>query len=221
MTAWIEVLTALTEPPKLPLRGIIREIRTDGDPEGAALIPTPGTPPMPAPSRDGCRVWRDGDQLCIEHENGRLIFVTNGDRAWDFTADPQRPRTCSPGHLPCLGASEFLLRRRTATDRTGDDFTRPTSEVDEAEFAGRRCWTVELTPTPPHRTHYESGSTSNPVKCWATVRRTRVTARSSSTSLSATKSTRSCSPGTVDINNAAYEQHLTDTRTTVYHEQLA
>ena len=47
-----------------------------------------------------------------------------------------------------LGNDQFLLRRRSASEWSGDDFAQPIGPVEEVEFVGRRCWTVELAPPP-------------------------------------------------------------------------
>jgi hypothetical protein len=143
MTAWIEVLTAMTAGYDLPIRGTIREIGPAGQAEG--FVTSGG---LLVVAGDGCRVWRHGDRMRVEHEDGRPIFVTNGTHAWDFTADPERPRIGSPNRVHYLGPTQFLLRRRDAAEWSGDEFTRPTGAVEETAFAGRECWTVELAPPP-------------------------------------------------------------------------
>ncbi|MDH6285893.1 hypothetical protein M2275_000792 [Rhodococcus opacus] len=149
MTAWIEVLKALTAGPELPIRGTIREVRPDGYTEGFAGASS-GPSPMLVVTGDGCRVWRHGNRLRVERGDGRLTFVTDGIQAWDFTADSERPRTGPPDRVHYLGSNQFLLQRRSAADWSGDDFTTPTGPVEETEFADRECWTVELAP-PPHK----------------------------------------------------------------------
>lgn len=99
-------------------------------------------------AHDGCRVWRSGDRLRVEHEDGRPIFVTDGIQAWDFTADPERPRVGPPERVHYLGPTQFLLRRRNAAEWAGEDFAQPVGPVAEVEFVGRPCWTVELAPPP-------------------------------------------------------------------------
>ncbi len=146
MTEWIEVLTALTAGPDLPVHGTVREMAPADRTEGFASIGEPV--PMLVFVGDGCRVWRSGDRLRVEHGDGRAIFVTDGIQAWDFTADPERPRVGPPDRVHYLGPNQFLLRRRHAADWTGDDFAQPVGPVEEVEFAGRACWTVELAPPP-------------------------------------------------------------------------
>lgn len=146
MTAWIEVLTALTSGRNLPIHGTVREVRSNGEPERVSFAWSGVSPPMLVPAGDGCRVWRHGDRLRVEHEDGRPIFVTDGNQAWDFTADAQRPRTGPTDRVHYVGSNQWLLRRRSAAEWSGDDFTRPIGEIEETEFVGRRCWTVELAP---------------------------------------------------------------------------
>lgn len=145
MTAWTEVLAALTDGPDLALRGTILEF---GDPakddrvlfagEGPRIVARPG---------NGCRVWRDGGRLRIELPDGRPLFITDGVQAWQFIADDaQRPRTDALDRVRFLGLNQYLVRRRNTDELYGEELTHPRGAVAEAEVAGRRCWTVELAP---------------------------------------------------------------------------
>lgn len=93
---------------------------------------------------DGCRVWRDGSRLRIEHPDGRPIFITDGTQAWQFTADDaHRPRTGPLDRATFLGLNQYLLRRRNVEEWTGIE---PSVVAGVEEVAQRRCWTVALTP---------------------------------------------------------------------------
>lgn len=150
MTAWIEVLTALTSGPDLPIRGTIREIAPKEEPEGGAFFATAGKLPVVVAVGDGCRVWRFGKKLRIEDGEGRPVFITDGVRGWDFSGRAERPRTGPIDRVRYFGEHQFLLERRPASEWAGDDFTQPAGPVEEVDFTGRRCWTVELAP-PPHK----------------------------------------------------------------------
>ncbi|MBF6288710.1 hypothetical protein [Nocardia cyriacigeorgica] len=157
MTTWLEVLTALTTVPRIPLRGTVREVRAE---KPAGFGWAGHADQMVVPVGDGCRVWRHGDRLRVEREDGALVFITDGARAWDFTVDAKRPRTGAVDRVIYLGPNQFLVQRRSAADWQGNDFTRPAGEVEEIEFAGRRCWTVELAP-PPVKPH--------PLRIWVDI----------------------------------------------------
>jgi hypothetical protein len=147
MTAWIEVLTALTTGPDLPLRGTIHEVRVEGAPESfSGGFAYSGQPPMMVVPGHGCRVWRQGDKVRVENVDEKPVFISDGIRAWDFTGRSDRPRVGSPDRVIYLGPSQFLLRRRNAAEWAGDDFAEPVGEVEVAEFVGRNCWTVQLAP---------------------------------------------------------------------------
>lgn len=147
MTAWIEVLTALTAGPDLPLRGTIHEVRAEGVSESfTGGFAYSGQPPMMVVPGHGCRVWRHGNKIRVENIDGKPVFISDGVRAWDFTGRSDRPLVGSPDRVIYLGPSQFLLHRRTAAEWTGDDFAQPVGEVEVAEFAGRDCWTVQLAP---------------------------------------------------------------------------
>ncbi|WP_404315881.1 outer membrane lipoprotein carrier protein LolA [Prescottella equi] len=145
MTDWSEVLAALSDGPDLPLRGTIRELGAPAKPD-RVLFAGEGPPIVVRPG-NGCRIWRDGGRLRIEHPDGRPIFITDGARAWQFTADDgQRPRTDALDRVRFLGLNQHLVRRRTPAEWAGEDLTHPFGAVADTEVAGRRCWTVELAP---------------------------------------------------------------------------
>jgi hypothetical protein len=147
MTAWIEVLTAMTAASTIPMRGTIEEIREAGSPESYRQgFAYSGTPPVLIAPEDSCRVWRSGRKIRVEHLDGSPIFVSDGVRAWDFTGSVDRPRVGPPGRVIYLGPSQFLLQQRTTAEWTGSEFAQPIGTVETVEFAGRACWTVRLAP---------------------------------------------------------------------------
>ncbi|OZE24616.1 hypothetical protein CH256_20040 [Rhodococcus sp. 05-2254-6] len=147
MTAWIEVLTAMTSESNIPLRGTIEEVHEAGSPEsfrhGFAYS---GTPPVLIRPEDNCRVWRSGRRTRVERIDGSPIFISDGTRAWDFTGPADRPRVGPLGRVIYLGPSQFLLQQRSTAEWAGNEFAQPTGPVETVEFAGRKCWTVRLAP---------------------------------------------------------------------------
>ncbi|MDE8647624.1 hypothetical protein PXH69_21855 [Rhodococcus qingshengii] len=147
MTAWIEVLTALTAGPDLPLRGTIHGVRAEGVSESfTGGFAYSGQPPMMVVPGHGCRVWRHGNKIRVENIDGEPIFISDGVRAWDFTGRSDRPLVGSPDRVIYLGPNQFLLHRRSAAEWAGNDFAQPAGEVEVTKLAGRECWTVQLAP---------------------------------------------------------------------------
>ncbi|MBT2270214.1 LolA family protein [Rhodococcus qingshengii] len=161
MPAWIEVLTALTAGPDLPLRGTIHQVRVEGAAESfTGGFAYSGQPPMIVVPGHGCRVWRRGNKIRVESIDGKPIFISDGVRAWDFTGHSDKPLVGSPDRVIYLGPSQFLLHRRTAAEWAGSDFAQPVGKVEAVEFAGRDCWTVQL--APPESKPY-------PLRIWVDV----------------------------------------------------
>lgn len=147
MTAWIEVLTAMTGESNVPLQGTIEEIREADSPESFRQgFAYSGTPPVLIAPEDSCRVWRSGRRTRVERLDGRPIFVSDGVRAWDFTGPGDRPRVGPLGRVMYLGPSQFLLQQRSTAEWTGNEFAQPIGPVETVEFSGRQCWTVRLAP---------------------------------------------------------------------------
>lgn len=148
MATWTEVLNAILAGPRLPIYGTIREVRREKDhPTWAAV-------------RGGCRVWRHGQRLRVESSGGIPIYITDGIQAWDFSKSPGRPVTGPPSSVRYFGQYQFELGTRTAEDWKIDEFTKPIGPVAEDDFAGRRCWTVQLDPSrrKPH-----------PIRIWVDI----------------------------------------------------
>ncbi|TFI43176.1 hypothetical protein E4P29_13200 [Rhodococcus sp. 1R11] len=161
MTAWIEVLTAMTTDSNTPMRGTIKEIHEAGSPESFRQgFAYSGTPPVLIAPEDSCRVWRYGRKTRVERLDGSPIFISDGVRAWDFTGSVDRPRVGPPGRVIYLGPSQFLLQQRSTAEWTGHEFAQPIGTVETVEFAGRDCWTVQL--APPEEKPY-------PLRIWVDV----------------------------------------------------
>lgn len=161
MTAWIEVLTAMTTESNLSIQGTIEEIHESGSPESFRQgFAYSGTPPVLVKPEDSCRVWRLGRKTRVERLDGSPIFISDGVRAWDFTGQAGRPRVGPLERVIYLGPSQFLLHRRRAAEWTGTEFAQPTGPVESVEFVGRRCWTVRL--SPPRNKPY-------PLRIWVDV----------------------------------------------------
>lgn len=125
MTAWIEVLTALTAGPDLPLRGTIHGVHAEGVSESfTGGFAYSGQPPMMVVPGHGCRVWRHGNKIRVENIDGEPVFISDGVRAWDFTDRSDRPLVGSPDRVIYLGPNQFLLHRRSAA-RMGRKRLRP------------------------------------------------------------------------------------------------
>ncbi|MBY6687469.1 hypothetical protein HQ305_19740 [Rhodococcus sp. BP-149] len=163
MTDWTDVLHALTSPTGISLRGTIRE--TPAEPQrNPTTFKTAGHRPMFVRAVDDCTVWLRGASTRVEYD-GRPVFVTDGTTAWDFTPDPERPLMGPVNRVHYFGKNQFLIRRRTAAEWAGTDFTSPTGPIDEVRFLERDCWTVELAP-PPGKPH--------PMRIWVDIETGRI-----------------------------------------------
>lgn len=147
MTAWIEVLTAMTTDSDTSIQGVIEEVQQAGSPESFRQgFAYSGTPPVLVRPEDSCRVWRAGARTRVERLDGTPVFITDGVRAWDFTGNAERPRVGPLGRVIYLGPSQFLLQHRSTAEWTGSEFAQPVDAVETVQFAGRECWTVRLAP---------------------------------------------------------------------------
>ncbi|ABG99905.1 conserved hypothetical protein (plasmid) [Rhodococcus jostii RHA1] len=180
MTAWIEVLTALTTGPDVPIRGSIREVRPDGSAKKEGFASFTTSTPMLVLTGDGCRVWRSGDRLRVERD-GRPIFATDGTRAWDFTADSERPRTGPPtASFIWAGTSSYYV---DAAPPSGRAMTSPSPPAGRRDGL-RRPTLLDSRARPPRTSLIRSGSgwISSPVRCSATGPSGWARGRSSSSS---------------------------------------
>lgn len=139
MADWETVLAAVIAPPVRTVRGRVEEVRTGEDDEDLG------------PRDEPVLVWRDGPRLRVDSTDGAPLFRTDGRTAWDFRRDAGQPDSRQVDERwgpPYHGPHQFLLSRGRMDWLGGDDFTRPAGPVTEEEFAGRRCWSVELAPPP-------------------------------------------------------------------------
>lgn len=162
MTEWVEVLRALTTPNDAPLHGTIRE--DPGSQRDPVTFTTSAYRPMFVRAVDDCIVWLHGPATRVEYD-GAPVFITDGTTAWDFTPDPQRPLIGPSDRVHYFGKNQFLIKRRSAAEWAGDDFTRPTGPITEETFVDRRCWTVELAP-PERKPH--------PMRIWVDIETGRI-----------------------------------------------
>ena len=80
------------------------------------------------------------------HSTGQVMFVSDGTAAWDFTADPDRPRCTELHQVHSPGAGRHLAITPRVEHWVGNHHSRPTGPVTGVEFLGRRCWSVDLAP---------------------------------------------------------------------------
>lgn len=142
--------------------GTIRE--DAGSQRDPVTFTTAGYRPMFVRAVDDCIVWLHGPATRVEYD-GDPVFITDGTTAWDFTPDPQRPLVGPTDRVHYFGKNQFLIRRRSAAEWAGDDFTRPTGPITEETFLDRRCWTVELAP-PERKPH--------PMRIWVDIETGRI-----------------------------------------------
>lgn len=138
MADWEDVLDAVTSPPSRTVRGRIAEVRTGDDDDEDFGRP-----------EEDVLVWREGGRLRVDTPDGRSVFRSDGQTAWDFRRDQDRPDVREVSErlgLPYFGPHQFLLSRSRMDWLGGYEFTTPAGPVEQESFAGRRCQTVELVP---------------------------------------------------------------------------
>lgn len=147
MTAWVEVLVTMADGPSLPLRGVIR--KTPDTPERINFAYAADREPVVVGVGGGdVRVWRDRSRMRIETPDGRPVFITDGDSAWQFGPTDEPPIRSDARRVRYLGTGSELLSNRPAHDWLGDDYTRPAGPIEDVTFLGRDCWAVDLAPGP-------------------------------------------------------------------------
>lgn len=141
MTVWVQMLVTMADGPRQPVHGVVVPYRNSDEPFHYYLG-TYGEEPVFLPwRRDGLRLYRWGRRSRIESLDGRVLFVSDGTTAWDFTSDPSRPRCTALRRVHSPGSGRYLV----ITPRV-EHHARPTGPVTDVEFLGRRCWSVELAP---------------------------------------------------------------------------
>lgn len=150
MTAWVQVLVAMADGPNAPVQGVIRKTPEDR-PERVNFATVGDRMPMLVGVGGGdVRIWRDQAKVRVETLDGQPLFISDGANAWQFEQPGEPPRHGGAGRVRYIGTGRDLLFNRPAHDWLGNDYTRPTGSVCDAEFLDRPCWTVELAP-PRHK----------------------------------------------------------------------
>ncbi|QCQ92324.1 LolA family protein [Rhodococcus sp. SGAir0479] len=145
MTAWVEVLVTMSDGPRLPVRGTIR--KSPDRPERINFAYA-GEAPLYVAVGGDVHVWRDGPGMRIETLDGRPVFITDGESAWQFDGTGDPPLRSDARRVRYLGSGRELLVNRPAHEWLGDDYTRPAGPIEETTFLGRDCWAVDLAPGP-------------------------------------------------------------------------
>lgn len=148
MTAWVQVLVTMVDGPTSPVQGIVRPYRDTDEPIHVYYAPhwEGAAPVLLCLNPDGARLTRHGRKARLETLDGTVKFLCDGDRAWLFADDSDRPRRTSPGGVLFFGPGEELVLTPPARHWVGRNYARPTGPVEDVEFLGRPCWSVELSP---------------------------------------------------------------------------
>ncbi|RVW03621.1 hypothetical protein [Rhodococcus spongiicola] len=146
MTEWVQMLVGMADGPTQPVHGVVLPYRNSDKPFHFYYA-TYGEEPIFLPMRrDGVRLYRWGRRSRIESIDGEVWFVSDGTTAWDFTADPARPRCTEVRNVRSPGPGRHLAITPPVTHWVGRHHARPTGPVTDLEFLGRRCWSVDLAP---------------------------------------------------------------------------
>ncbi|MGO4205004.1 hypothetical protein AB4Z09_25355 [Rhodococcus sp. TAF43] len=151
MTAWIQVLVTMVDGPATPVDGIVRTCHNSDEPIRVPTISYGEKPVIVRLGPDGARVSRDGRKARVEKLSGELVFLTDGETAWHFHDDPSRPRQTLLESVYVAGPAKQLLITPPTGYWVREDYARPTGPVEDVEFLGRPCWSVELAPRRPDK----------------------------------------------------------------------
>ncbi|WP_305094939.1 hypothetical protein [Prescottella sp. R16] len=144
MTPWVQMLVTMADGPALPVHGTMVPYRNSDVPLHY-YYGTYGEEPVFLPLRsEGVRLLRWGRRSRIESLDGTVLFVSDGETAWDFTTDPDRPRCTEVKNVHSPGSGRFLVITPRVSHWAGEHWARPTGPVSDVEFLGRPCWSVEL-----------------------------------------------------------------------------
>ena len=144
MTHWIEVLLTMIDGPATAVSGLARATHADTGPttlySGHYGI---------APSHIGfglgpLRLCRLGRRTRLETEDHIPIFISDGETAWVFQSDHETPVETTIANIRVHDPGRELIVSRDADRWARGRFRRPTQEIMDVEFLGRRCWKVEL-----------------------------------------------------------------------------
>ncbi|MCA1005647.1 hypothetical protein LCL87_07955 [Rhodococcus hoagii] len=152
MTDWVQMLVAMADGPSQPVRGVVVPYRNSDKPF-RFYYGTYGEEPVFLPMRrEGVRLYRWGRRSRIESMDGEVWFVSDGVAAWDFTADPDRPRRTELQNVQIPGPGRYLAVTPPVTHWVGHHHARPTGPVTDLEFLGRRIWSSVVRTEPEGRT---------------------------------------------------------------------
>lgn len=146
MTEWVEMLVTMADGPPQPVQGVVVPYRHCDEPWRFSSGSYGETPVLPRLRPGGVRLYRWGRRSRIESMDGDLLFVTDGDTAWYFTSDPQRPRCTDLRNVQFYGPGRELVITPPVSRWVGDHHARPTGPVTDLDCLGRRCWSVDLAP---------------------------------------------------------------------------
>lgn len=144
MTDWVQMLVAMADGPSQPVRGVVVPYRNSDEPFHVCYGTYVEEPVFLPMRREGVRLYRWGRRSRIESMDGAVWFVSDGVTAWDFTADPDRPRCTELRNVQAIAAARYLAITPPVTHWVGHRHARPTGPVTDLEFLGRRCWAVDL-----------------------------------------------------------------------------
>lgn len=151
MTAWIQVLVTMVDGPTIPVDGIVRTDRNSDEPITVFTASYGEKPVIISLGPDGARVIRDGRKTRVEKLTGELVLLSDGETAWHFHDDPSRPRQTSLERVYVASPGKQLLITPPTGHWVREDYARPTGPVEDIEFLGRPCWSVELAPRRPDK----------------------------------------------------------------------
>ncbi|SDD25401.1 hypothetical protein SAMN05444580_103437 [Rhodococcus tukisamuensis] len=150
-TAWIQVLVTMVDGPTTPVDGIVRTHHNSDEPIKVPTISYGEKPVVVGLDPDGVRVIRAGRKTRVEALTGELVFLTDGETAWHFHDDPSRPRRTPLERVHIAGPGKQLLITPPTGHWVRGNYARPTRPVEDVEFLGRPCWSVELAPRRPDK----------------------------------------------------------------------
>lgn len=144
MTKWIEVLATMADGPQFPVSGTVRSFRVETAPVRVRTAHYGVSPIRFGLWSDDVHVLRHDRKIRIEDPaTGAPLFISDGETGWRFLPDHEDPVGTGIPNFDFIGPGKELfftpplenwitLRRRL------------TGPVRDIEFAGRRCWEVEL-----------------------------------------------------------------------------
>ncbi len=146
MTEWVQMLVTMADGPRQPIHGVVVPYRNSDEPFHY-YYGSYGEEPVFLPVRlPGVHLYRWGRRSRIESLDGQVMFVSDGNTAWDFTADRDQPRCTELHQVHSPGVGRHLSITPRIEHWVGNHHSRPTGPVTDVEFLDRRCWSVDLAP---------------------------------------------------------------------------